>query len=162
MLHNASLGHNVTVWQYASVIRGASVGDDSVIGPCALVDGSVLGKGCRVGHGASINPGCLIGENVFIGPCAVLCNDMWPEVHKEGFDAEKLASPRFWAVIIGSGASIGANAVILPGVSVGAKAVVAAGAVVDREVPAGHLWRRDGTVTKCPPDRRQRRMRQAC
>lgn len=41
------------------------------------------------------------------------------------------------AITIGTGAWIGANAVILSGVTVGNGAVVAAGAVVNRDVPAG-------------------------
>lgn len=159
---DAQIGEGTSVWQFASVVRGARVGDNCVIGPCALVDASVLGSGCRVGHGASINPGALISDNVFIGPGAIICNDMWPEVAKEGFDSDLILSRTWWAVLIGPGASVGAGAVILPGVSIGANAVIAAGAVVDKSVPAGSLWRRGGEVTIVPPDRRKRRMREAC
>ena len=42
---------------------------------------------------------------------------------------------------IEDGASIGANATILPGVTVGEDAFVAAGAVVTEDVPAGMLAR---------------------
>lgn len=149
-------------YQHASIVRGASIGDGSVIGPNALVDGSVLGKGCRVGHGASINPGAMIGDSVFIGPGAIICNDMWPEVGKEGFDSDAVLSGRFWVVLIGPAASIGAGAIVLPGVTIGAGAVIAAGAVVDQSVPAGYVFQRDGSITLAPVDRRERRMRRAC
>lgn len=47
-------------------------------------------------------------------------------------------APRYTApVLIGDGASIGINAIILKGVTIGAGARIGAGAVVTRDVPAG-------------------------
>jgi acetyltransferase-like isoleucine patch superfamily enzyme len=66
---------------------------------------------------------------VFIGPNVVFTNDKFPIRTKA-----PLAAPR-----ICRGASIGANATILPGVVVGRGALVAAGAVVTRDVPAWHM-----------------------
>ena len=40
---------------------------------------------------------------------------------------------------IKKGASVGANATILPGITIGASALVGAGAVVTRDVPPGKL-----------------------
>lgn len=151
---SVALGEGVRVWQYASVIRGSVVGYGSVIGPCALIDGTTTGRDCRVGHSASLNPGTRLGSEVFIGPHAVTCNDRWPEVSKEGYksflDGEA-------AVIICDRASIGAGAIIMPGVVVGEGAVVAAGAVVTRNLPAGQVLYRDGRMEPVPADRRQRR-----
>lgn len=149
------IGAGTKVWQFASVIRGAIIGLDCNIASCAIVDGAELGSRCLVGHGASIHPGAKLGDDVFVGPGVVICNDLWPETSKEGFE---LAAGRH-TVIIGSGASIGANAVILPGVRIGAGAVVSAGATVTRNVPDGLLWRRNGYVSVVPSDRRTKRMR---
>jgi acetyltransferase-like isoleucine patch superfamily enzyme len=43
----------------------------------------------------------------------------------------------FFETIIRTGASIGANATILPGIEIGAGAMIAAGAVVTKSVSAG-------------------------
>lgn len=42
---------------------------------------------------------------------------------------------RFSGITLKKGASIGANATILPGITVGEKAMVGAGAVVTKDVP---------------------------
>lgn len=136
---DCEIGEGTSVWQFASVIRGALIGEDCVIGSCAIVDGARVGERCRISHGAQIHPGSLLGDEVFVGPGAVLCNDLWPVVSKEGFDAEALKE-RF-TVIIEDGASIGANAVILPGVRIGKNAVVAAGARVTDSLPEDCVWR---------------------
>ena len=41
----------------------------------------------------------------------------------------------FLRTVVGEGASIGANAVILPGIKIGKKAMIGAGAVVTKDVP---------------------------
>nr|WP_290812371.1 acyltransferase [Halovivax sp.] len=70
-----------------------------------------------------------MGSNVFVGPGAVLTNDQYPirrDVDLEGPTIE-------------DGASIGANATILPGVTIGENAFVAAGSVVTDDVPPDTL-----------------------
>jgi len=149
-----------TVWQYASVIRGATIGEYCNIGANALLDGAVLGDRCIVQSGARIYTGTVIGNDCFIGPNAVFCNDMWPEYSKDGYSIAfyRKNGP---AIVIGNGASIGANAVVLPGVVVGHNSIVAAGAVVDRNVPDGMLFRRNGYTTAVPEGRREKRLRLA-
>lgn len=128
----------VTVWQFASVIRGAKIGAGSSIGSCAIVDGAKLGRRVRVGHGASIHPGALIGDDVFIGPAAIICNDPYPQAGSD-FDVGELLAGKV-VVRIEDRASIGAGAVILPGVTIGKGAMIAAGSVVTRDVARGALW----------------------
>lgn len=53
---DCQLGARTEVWQFASVIRRAVIGEDCSIGSCAIVDGARLGNRVRVGHGASIPP----------------------------------------------------------------------------------------------------------
>lgn len=138
----ALIGTGTKVWQFASVI------------------GAVVGKDCIISAGAFLGPGTLVGDGCFIGMNVSICNDMWPEVSKEGFDIEALRAGK-WAVTIGDGSTVGANAVILPGVAIGRGAFVAAGAVVDRNVPDGFLWRRNGYLSATPKNRRAKRMRLA-
>lgn len=129
---------DVTVWQFASVIRGAQIGAGSSVGSCAIVDGARIGQRVRIGHGASIHPGVWVGDDVFIGPGAVICNDPWPKAGS-GFDVAALLAGKV-VVRIENGASIGAGSVVLPGVVVGRGAMVAAGSVVTRDVAKGSTW----------------------
>lgn len=141
----AGVGEGCRVWQFASVIRGARIGAGGNIASCAIVDGARLGAGCIVGHGASVHPGACLEDGVFVGPGAVICNDLWPRTDKTGFDIGRLLKGEV-SVLIETGASIGANAVVLPGVRIGEGAMVSAGALVNRDVPANHLWTRGGEL----------------
>lgn len=148
---DVSIGKGTKVWQFAGVIRGARIGRDCVIGSSSIVDGATLGDRCRVGHGASIHPGARIGNDVFVGPGAVICNDMWPETCKDGWDLAAVMAGD--VVVIEDGASIGANAVILPGVMLGPRSMVAAAAVVCGDVPADHVYHRGGIIAPKPVSR---------
>lgn len=152
----STVAGTASVWQFASVIRGAVIGHETSIGACAIVDGAVAGERCAIGHGASVHPGTLIGDDVFVGPCAVICNDMWPATDKGGW-----AYPLRPTVVIEDGASIGANSTVLPGIKIGRGSVVAAGAVAERDVPDGMVLRRNGYLGRKPTNWRERRMRYA-
>lgn len=154
-----TVGARTKVWQFASLIRKAVIGEDCVIAAFAMVDGATLGNRVLVGTGAFICPGTEIGHGVFFGPGARTCNDRWPSVSKEGFDVDVLVSGHVITVRIGSGASIGAGATILPGVQIGAGARVAAGAVVRTSVPDGHLYKCSGEIVPIDPHRKNERMR---
>ncbi len=154
----SEIGQGTSVWQFASVIRYSKIGEDCVIASCAIVDASVIGNNCRIGHGASIHPGTEIGNNVFVGPQATFCNDRWPRVGKDGFELDGFLSGEKKTIRIGDNASIGAGAIILPGVTVGMGAFVAAGATVTKNVPPAWLYKRSGECIPLAP-RRPERMR---
>lgn len=160
--NGVTLGERSRVWQFASVIRKTKIGEDCSIASCATVDGARLGNRCIVSHGAFINPGMEIGHDVFIGPHVSLCNDFWPRADKEGwFSINELTSGNVVVTKINDGASVGANAVLMPGITIGSWAMIAAGAVVTRNVPAGHLYRRDGYIKPIDPERTIQRKRTA-
>lgn len=146
------LGAGTRIWQFASVIRGAVLGDHCVVGAAANIDGARLGSRCRVGHTASLHPGLLAGDEVFFGPGSIVCNDPWPRVRATDFDLKKLLDG-FVCVRIGNQASIGAGAIVLPGRTIGDSAMISAGAVVEVDVPAGFLLKRTGELVEI--DRRQ-------
>jgi acetyltransferase-like isoleucine patch superfamily enzyme len=154
------IGDGSRIWQFASVIRGSVLGKNCNIGSCSIVDGVEMGDNCLVSHGASLNPGLVVGSNVFFGPNCTICNDRRPAANKDGFDGDALLDG-FVTVRIGDGASIGANAVVLPGVTIGAGAMVAAGAVVRRDLAPGHLLSRAGYANVIPAEWRKNRMREA-
>lgn len=113
-------GHN------ALVREDTDVGDDVVVGTDTVIDGTTeIGSNVSLQTGVYIPTDTTIGSNVFVGPKATMTNDPYPvrqDVEMQGPTIE-------------DGASIGANATILPGVTVGEGAFVAAGAVVTRDVP---------------------------
>ena len=160
-VENAQIGARTRVWQFASITRGARLGEDCSVAPGAMLDGCQFGNRVLIGPSVSMGPGFLVKDDVFIGPSVTFCNDMWPITCKTGWRIEDLQAGK-WAVIVGCGASIGANAVILPGVVIGEGAFVAAGAVCGKSVPDGHLFGRDGSLRKLAPPERRIRMRQAC
>ncbi|MCA1685967.1 MAG: WxcM-like domain-containing protein, partial [Planctomycetia bacterium] len=68
-----------------------------------------------------------VGDDVFIGPNATFTNDRFPR--------SKQYPESFPRTVVERGATVGANATILPGLTVGSQAMVGAGAVVTRSVP---------------------------
>jgi len=155
-----TLGEGTKVWQFASITRGAVMGKDCSLSPFAMLDGSVYGDRVIVSGGVKAGAGFKVGDDVFLGPNVVLCNDCWPFATKDGYRDDLLRDGRHFAVVISSGAAIGAGAIILPGVTIGAGAVVAAGAVVDHDVPERMIRCRNGyTRPSVPADWREKRMR---
>lgn len=144
---DVTIGPRTTIWQFASVIRGAVIGSDCNIGSGSIIDGSIIGDHCSIGHGCSINPGTRIGNNVFIGPGVMICNDRWPRVSKQGFDIGALFSGEFVTVLIEDEANIGAAVTILPGVTIGHGSIIAAGSVVEKSVKPEHIYWRDKNCT---------------
>jgi acetyltransferase-like isoleucine patch superfamily enzyme len=99
----------------------------------------ILGSGV----GLSGNSVCAalrvhIGEGTFVGAGAMIFdNDFHGPVGEWSWGNAAPDNPR--PVVIGRGAFIGANAIILKGVTIGDRAVIGAGAVVTREVPERHF-----------------------
>lgn len=160
-VENATIGKGTRVWQFASIIRNAKVGEDCTIASGVLVDAATIGDRCIVSHGAAIEPGVLIGDDVFIGPGVIFCNDYWPRVSKDGFDMALILNGEIIVTAVEDGASVGAGVVILPGVTIGAGAMIAAGSVVHRDVPACHLHKRGGSIVPIDQTRPVRRVRAA-
>lgn len=158
VVEGSTVGSGTKVWQHASVIRGARIGERCIVGAGSQIDGARIGSDCHIQNGVSICHGVEIGDRVFVGPLAIFCNDVWPDWSKDGIDHDVVAAGT--TIRIEDGASIGAGAIILPGVTVGAGAVVAAGAVVDRNVPPDMVWRRNGYVG--PKPKKMKRMRLIC
>jgi UDP-2-acetamido-3-amino-2,3-dideoxy-glucuronate N-acetyltransferase len=156
------LGSGVTVWQFASVLRRSIIGVGGSVGSCAVVDGSRLMPGARIGHGAQLHPGVWAGRNLFLGPGAIVCNDRWPWLGSEFFDLEALIGGANFAVMIGNNVTIGAGAIVLPGVALEDGCVVAAGAVVESNVPAGLLLDRRGGLRELPKGEARMRYAEAC
>lgn len=128
LVETSRIGPNTRVWAFAHVLPGAVIGAD-----CNICDGVFIENKVVIGHrvtikcGVQVWDGVTLEDDVFVGPNATFSNDPYP---RKGNDPST-----FRPTLVRCGASIGANATILPGVTVGKNAMVGAGAVVTRDVP---------------------------
>lgn len=146
LVESDAIGEGTRIWAFVHVLAGAVIGRDCNVGDhCYIEAGAVIGDGVTIKNGVSIWDGVTIERGVFIGPNVTLTNDRRPR------------SRAAWTLrrtVIREGATIGANATVLPGLTIGAFSLVAAGAVVTRDVPPhalvmGNPARVRGTVCRC-------------
>lgn len=122
------IGDGTRIWQYSVVFSGAKIGKDCNICAHTLIESkTVLGDRVTVKSGVFIWDNTIIEDDVFIGPCVAFTNDKYPRSKKN--DKE------FPTTRIKKGASIGANATLLPGVTVGENSMIGAGSVVTKDIP---------------------------
>jgi len=125
---SSNIGQGSRIWAFAHVLPGAIIGRD-----CNVCDGVFIENDVQIGDrvtvkcGVQIWDGVRIEDDVFLGPNATFTNNLFPR--SKIWPKENL---RTW---IRQGATVGANATILPGIEVGTLAMVGAGAVVTRSVP---------------------------
>jgi len=120
-------------------VEASTVAEDVQIGPFAhLRPGSEIGPGCRIGNFAEVKNSRLgagtqqhhfsylgdgeIGENVNIGAGSVTANFDGTAKHR---------------TVIGDGASIGVDTMMIAPLTIGEGATTGAGSVVTRDVAAG-------------------------
>lgn len=126
------IGKDTTIWQFSVVLEGASIGSNCNICAQVFIENDVIiGDNVTIKNGVQLWDGITIEDNVFIGPNASFTNDRYPR--------SKKYPASFPKTIISKGASIGANATILPGIMIGINAMVGAGAVVTKNVPANAI-----------------------
>jgi UDP-2-acetamido-3-amino-2,3-dideoxy-glucuronate N-acetyltransferase len=122
------IGEGTRVWAFAHILPGARIGRDCNLCDGVFVEGDVVvGDRVTVKCGVQLWDGVRLHDDVFVGPNATFTNDMFPRSRRP--------PPAFAETVVESGASIGANATILPGLRIGSGAMVGAGAVVTRSVP---------------------------
>lgn len=126
---DVTLGEGTRVWHHCHVMSGATLGRRCMLGHAVFVGRNVtLGDGCRIQNHVSLFEGVTLEEDVFVGPSAVFTNVKNPR-------ASVSRKHEFRPTRVRRGATIGANATILPGIELGRWCFVAAGAVVTRSVP---------------------------
>jgi UDP-2-acetamido-3-amino-2,3-dideoxy-glucuronate N-acetyltransferase len=122
------VGSRTRIWAFAHVLPGALIGKDCNICDGVFIEGGVVvGDRVTVKCGVQLWNGVILNDDVFIGPNATFTNDRFPR-SRQWLEEH----PR---TVVHAGASIGANATILPGLEIGRGAMVGAGAVVTRSVP---------------------------
>lgn len=129
-VQSKNIGNNTNIWQFSVVLSGAIIGNNcNICSNCFIENDVVIGNNVTIKCGVQLWDGTTVEDNVFIGQNATFCNDRYPRSKNLNW---KLEPTR-----IMKGATIGANATILPGVTIGEKAMIAAGAIVTKDVPAG-------------------------
>jgi acetyltransferase-like isoleucine patch superfamily enzyme len=124
----ATLGPRTRVWAFTHILPGAVIGAD-----CNLCDHVFIENRVKVGDrvtikcGVQLWDGVTLEDDVFVGPNATFTNDPFPR--------SKHYLSEYPKTVVRKGATIGANATILPGITIGREAMVGAGAVVTRDVP---------------------------
>jgi acetyltransferase-like isoleucine patch superfamily enzyme len=123
----AKIGKGTRLWAFTNVKAGAVIGRDCNICDGSFVEGgAVVGDNVTIKHHVAVFDGVIIGDGVFVGSNVAFINDRHPRSQKKDWVLEK--------TVVGKGATIGSNAVIMCGTRIGAHAVVGAGSVVTKDV----------------------------
>ena len=128
IVETESIGAGTRIWAFVHVLPGAQIGAD-----CNLCDHVFIENDVVVGDRVTIKSGVQLWDGVrneddaFIGPNVTFTNDPFPR--------SKQYPDKYAVTVVQKGASIGANATILPGVTIGQNAMVGAGAVVTKDIP---------------------------
>lgn len=128
LVESVSIGEGTRVWAFAHILPGARIGRDCNICDHTFIENDVVvGDRVTIKSGVQLWDGIRIEDDVFIGPNATFTNDAFPR--------SKQKPDQFARTTVKKGASVGANATVLPGITVGERAMIGAGAVVTRDVP---------------------------
>jgi bifunctional UDP-N-acetylglucosamine pyrophosphorylase/glucosamine-1-phosphate N-acetyltransferase len=139
VIEDSTVGDRSEVW--FSVVLGSTIGRDVQVGPYVrfregveMADGSRAGafvdmKTARVGRGSKVPHlsyvgDAEIGRDVNIGAATVTVNFDGRDKHR---------------TVIGDGASIGSDTMLVAPIEIGRGAVTGAGSVITTDVPAGAL-----------------------
>jgi len=123
MIEESTLEAGVDVGPYSHLRPGSYICQGAHIGNFAEVKGARLGRRTKMGHHSYIGD-ANVGDDVNIGAGTITAN----------FDGEKKHR-----TVIGDGAFIGTDTMLVAPVRVGAGARTSAGAVVNRDVPDGMM-----------------------
>jgi len=130
---SSSIGEDTHIWQFCVIFKDAVIGNNCNICANVLVENDVkIGNNVTIKSGVQLWDGVEIEDNVCIGPNVTFTNDLFPRSKNHSF--------KLLRTLVKKGASIGANATILPGITIGENAMVGAGSVVTKDIPSGELW----------------------
>lgn len=123
------VGNNTRVWAFVHILPGATIGEDCNICDYVFIENDVIiGDRVTIKSGVQLWDGIRLDDDVFIGPNVTFTNDKFPR--------SKQYPEQYPITTVKKGASIGANATILPNLTIGENAMVGAGSVVTKDVPS--------------------------
>ncbi len=122
------IGEGTRIWAFTHLLPGATIGENCNICDFVFIENDVvIGNNVTIKSGVQLWDGLVLEDDVFIGPNATFTNDIFPR--------SKVYNEKFLTTIIKKGASVGANATILPGIKIGQNSMIGAGSVVISDVP---------------------------
>lgn len=128
IVETSAIGKNTRIWAFVHVLPRAVIGEDCNLCDHVFIENDVIiGDRVTIKSGVQIWDGITVEDDVFIGPNATFTNDPFPR--------SKQFLEQYPRTVLHQGASIGANATILPGLSIGQYAMIGAGTVVTKNVP---------------------------
>jgi UDP-2-acetamido-3-amino-2,3-dideoxy-glucuronate N-acetyltransferase len=128
IVESKQIGSNTRIWAFVHILPKAIIGANCNICDHVYIENDViLGDRVTVKCGVQLWDGIRLEDDVFVGPNATFTNDSFPR--------SKKYPQQFEITVVRQGASIGANATLLPGLVIGQHAMVGAGSVVTRDVP---------------------------
>lgn len=138
---SCNIGPGTKIWQFTVILKNAQIGCNCNINAHTFIENEVIiGDNVTIKSGVFLWDGIVLGNNVFVGPNATFTNDKKPR--------SKQYPEEFPKTIVEQGASIGANATILPGIRIGQNALIGAGAVVTKDVPENAIMVGNPAVIK--------------
>ncbi|HEX6581127.1 MAG TPA: bifunctional UDP-N-acetylglucosamine diphosphorylase/glucosamine-1-phosphate N-acetyltransferase GlmU [Actinomycetota bacterium] len=123
VLEDARVGKDCEVGPFARLRPGAILQDGALVGNFVEVKGSRIGRGSKAKHLTYIG-NAELGVGVNVGAGTVVVN-------YDGYDKHP--------TVIGDGARIGSDTMLVAPLKVGKGAVTGAGSVITKDVPAGAL-----------------------
>lgn len=131
IVESDAIGEGTRIGAFAHVLPGARIGRECNICDHTFLENDVIaGDRVTVQCGVQLWDGVELENDVFVGPNATFTHDAFSRTKQHHVSPEQRAR-----TLVKRGASIGANATILPGVTIGERAVIGAGAVVTHNVP---------------------------
>jgi acetyltransferase-like isoleucine patch superfamily enzyme/dTDP-4-dehydrorhamnose 3,5-epimerase-like enzyme len=128
IVESDKIGKDTRIWAFVHILPGAQIGSDCNICDHVFIENDVIvGDRVTIKCGVQLWDGIRIEDDVFVGPNVTFTNDIFPR--------SKQYPEKYLQTCIRKGASIGANATILPGIIIERNAMIGAGAVVMRNVP---------------------------
>ncbi len=123
VIEDADIGAQCNIGPFARIRPDTKIADKAKIGNFVEIKKSEIGHGSKVNHLSYVGDSS-VGKNVNVGAGVITANYDGANKHR---------------TIIGDGASIGANDVLVAPVEVGANATIGAGTVLRKNAPAGEL-----------------------
>jgi bifunctional UDP-N-acetylglucosamine pyrophosphorylase / glucosamine-1-phosphate N-acetyltransferase len=133
-------GKGVRIGPFTRLRPGTVMADASYAGPFSDIKNATIGKGSKVPHLAYVGDATL-GRDVNVGAGTITVNF-------DGF--------RKYRTVIGDGASIGSDTMLIAPVEVGRNANTGAGSVISEDVPSGALGIERGQQTNVRGYRRRK------
>jgi bifunctional UDP-N-acetylglucosamine pyrophosphorylase/glucosamine-1-phosphate N-acetyltransferase len=119
----STVARGAIVGPFSRLRPGAEIGEEAHVGTFVEIKKTLLGKGSKANHLAYLGD-ASIGERVNVGAGTITCN----------YDGEKKHP-----TVIGDGAFIGSDSILVAPIEIGAGAYVAAGSTLTEAVPPGAL-----------------------